>query len=1088
MLTRILTIGATLPGFLMAGPRVANTTITMPGGPPASVIGLELAFPGVTFSSPLCLRSPDGDTRRLFVCEKTGDLELIPDVTATNPSKTLFLNLDSIVNSRSTETFLTSSEQGLLGVAFHPDYANNGEFFVVYNVSVGGLSHQRLSRWHDPDVNDTVADPSSEEVLIEMRNGASNHNGGDIHFGPDGYLYMSWGDEGGANDQLNNGQYLDKDFWAGVIRIDVDLEPEDYTGADGTGSDDNNLRPNSHPAVKLVGGNPLYEIPADNPWVGATTFNGVTVSPTQTRTEFFAVGLRNPWRMSFDGDDLWIADVGQNAREEITIAPPLSEAPGGTNHGWAWFEASIAGAKYNNTINGANRNSLVHTTPIYEYSHGSGAFQGRSVTGGFVYRGANIPQLTGKYVFADYVSGNIWSLEKAEGQGAPDVQRIAGEGGIVGFGPDPSNGDVLLADINNGVIRRLVAQDSDASFPDTLTETGIFSDLSTLTPNAGVVPYEVNLPFWSDHALKQRWFAIKNTTDLIGYKEDEPWTFPNGMIWVKHFDLELERGNPATRKRIETRVIVRNQTGEVTNENLIAEGAGGRYLVPSDSSLEGSWMTPSFDDSSWTLAGAGYGYDTQSTFIPEFGTNGNLGNNLNGVNTSLYVRMPFNVTDADQFSTLTLRMKYDDGFVAYLNGVQVASANAPGTLTWQSGATGNHSDSSALVFQDFSVSASLLVEGTNVLAIQGLNESIGSSDMLISPSLVGGRLDGGAEGIYGVSYRWNEAGTEATLVPSAGESFDLSITTPTGLQTQTWEIPSRASCLTCHTTKAGWALSFNTPQLNHPGILEGTSGNFLELLSSSGYLDQPPGEIAKLARHLAPSDIQYSLEARVRSYLDVNCAYCHQEGGIQPESWFGKSNLTMDETGLINGVASGGINHPDDRLIVPGNPIRSIILLRTAGAAGYSRMPPLASSEIDTEGLQLLTDWINQEATTEVNYAAWRLARFGSSKSPQGAPEFDADGDGFSNEREYLGGTGPLDPSSFPALLLQENGGNVEITFPAIGNRSVLIERSTDLSNWLPWTASGNDGLPRNPALPGPVISAPQSGPQEFFRLRVQER
>ncbi|MDA8876144.1 PQQ-dependent sugar dehydrogenase [Akkermansiaceae bacterium] len=274
----------------IAGPRVANTTISLPDEPPSSVIEVENAFPGLSFSAPLCLRSPDGDTTRLFVCEKTGDLELIPDVTAAAPTKTVFLDLDQILVNRG-ESLLTTSEQGLLSVAFHPDYQNNGSFFTVYNVRSGGINYQRLSRWNDPDMSDTTAESTSEEVLIEMRNDAGNHNGGDLHFGPHGYLYMSWGDEGNANDTLNNGQFLDKDFWSAITRIDVDLEPEDDTASDGTGSDDANLRPNTHPAVQLVSGNPLYEIPADNPWVGASSFNGVTVDPTSTRTEFFRLKI-----------------------------------------------------------------------------------------------------------------------------------------------------------------------------------------------------------------------------------------------------------------------------------------------------------------------------------------------------------------------------------------------------------------------------------------------------------------------------------------------------------------------------------------------------------------------------------------------------------------------------------------------------------------------------------------------------------------------------------------------------------------------------------------------------------------------------
>jgi mono/diheme cytochrome c family protein len=354
--------------------------------------------------------------------------------------------------------------------------------------------------------------------------------------------------------------------------------------------------------------------------------------------------------------------------------------------------------------------------------------------------------------------------------------------------------------------------------------------------------------------------------------------------------------------------------------------------------------------------------------------------------------------------------------------------------------------------------------------------------------LVASRIEDGIDSIYGVSYRWNEEGTEATLVRSAGESIDFSILTPDGLRTQRWEIPSRASCLTCHTREAGFALSLDTPQLNHPGTLEGSTGNFLELLHASGYLDQAPIKVASLPRHVSPDEERYSLEARVRSYLDVNCAYCHQAGGIEPESWLGSLDLTMVQTRMINGVASGGITHSDDRMVVPGSPVRSLILSRVAATNGYSRMPPLATHENDEVAIRLLTDWIDQEATIEVNYASWRLARFGNAVSPEGEPGFDADGDGFNNESEYLALTDPLNGSVRPTLNLSLEGSGSVISFPALPNRSVLIERSADLQDWLPWSASENDGIPRNPDDASPVMTAPFSGEREYFRLRIRER
>lgn len=865
---------ATVTLTISPGPRLPLASSRMPAAPPAQSLAVVDAFPALNFSAPIHINSPPGEPNRLFVVERAGQIRVISDLS--NPTSALFLNLPT--------TPTTVGEQGLLSMAFHPQYATNGQFFVVYSVVIGGNDHQRLSRFTVSSGNANQANPASETVFLEMRNEASNHNGGDLHFGSDGYLYMSWGDEGDQNDGLNNSQRIDRDFWSSVTRIDVDLEPQDYTASDGTGSDDSNVRPNAHPAVVLDGGgNPRYEVPADNPWVGATSFLGSPVTPANVRTEFYAVGLRNPFRFSFDGPTgtLWLGDVGQGAREEV------NKIVLGGNYEWAFREGFAQGAKWSQRPTGWTGSH----PPVIDYGHGSGPLGGRSVTGGVVYRGSSIPSLFGKYIFADYVSGNIWALD--ESTAPATMSRIAGEGNIAAFGHDPSNGDVLMADLD-GKIRRLVAQDLSDGFPQTLAQTGLFADPAALTPNPGLVAYDINLPFWSDNAQKRRWFGIPDPNAMVGFSKEGNWTLPDGMVWVKHFDIETIPGNPASLKRLETRVIVRNATGN-----------------------------------------------------------------------------------------------------------------------------------------------------------------------------------------YGVSYRWNEAGTAAALVPAEGVDFPVN-------DSQTWRIPSRSECSTCHSSQAGHALSFRTRQLNRHGTISGTPGNFIQLLADSHYLanlDTPP---PLLPRHAAPSETEFSTEERARAYLDVNCAYCHNDAGTVPAAWDARTSLPLFETGLVLGAVLGGIQHPSDKLIVPGDDQRSVIVNRAAARNGYSRMPPIASSVTDTVGIQLLTDWINGEATTRQSYEAWRESIYGSPPTG-GEPALDDDLDGRTNQQEFLAGTNPRSADPAPALAMETDGAVMDFILPAIPGRSVFLETSGDLVSWEKWNGPGNNGLPRNPANPA-AFTIPRTLPAGFFRARIEER
>lgn len=855
----------------------------MPSSPPPQALMAINAFPAISFSEPLAIVTPPGETNRIFVVEKGGDIEVIPNLAS--PAASTFLNLDGIVNGRGTESFKTDGEAGLLGLAFHPDFANNKRFFVYYSVTIGGVIHQRLSEFARSAANPNLADPASEKVFLQMPDEWDNHNGGCLQFGNDGYLYLSLGDEGDQNDAGANTQKITKDFWSSMLRIDVNVDPANYNA-------NPNLRPNAHSAIVLdpVSNNPRYKVPADNPWVGATTFNGQAVTPTAVRTEFWAVGLRNPWRYSFDPPtgDLWCGDVGGGSWEEI------DKIVKGGNYEWAYREGITGqGPRWNErpgTWTGGN-------LPIFAYGHGSGAMQGSSVTGGLIYRGTKLPALTGKYIFADYGSGNIWSMDPAVG--ASSVTRLTGEGGIAAFGTDPSNGDVLMADLN-GQVRRLVSQAVDTGFPATLTDTGLFNDVATLTPATGLVEYSVNLPFWSDHAKKRRWFGMPSLTPKLGYSREGAWTTPVGTVWVKHFDMEMTRGNPATAKRLETRVLVRN-----------------------------------------------------------------------------------------------------------------------------------------------------------------------------------------AEGAYGVSYRWNAAGTEATLAAEAGEEFDLNITVGGTPTVQRWRIPSRSECMTCHSSQAGHSLSFRTRQLNLPGTIGSQSGNLVKLLSDAGYLDGLTENVATLPKHPAGGDAAYSLEARARAWLEVNCSYCHMAGGTAPANFDVRAQVPLFSTNTVGVTPTSGALHPDDKLIVPGQEERTVLIHRAAGRNSYSRMPPLATSVVDAAGVQLLQDWVESMTGSRQSFAAWTAAKLGGRPVAEQAAGADPDGDGRDNQREFLEQTDPLAADRAYAPGSAMVGGNLQLTFPPLPGRGLILQSSENLVDWSDWPGAGNDGLERAGAW---QVELPKGEGNQFFRARVEER
>jgi glucose/arabinose dehydrogenase len=654
--------------------RVPNTSLTnLPPQPPQFGYTLANAFPTVALTQPVCIASPPQETNCLFILEKTGNIIVITNLAA--PTRTVFMSLP----------VLSDSESGLIGLAFHPGYATNGYFFVFssrsLSTSQGSGRHQVISRFQVTAANANVALPGTELMLISQFDTQGNHNGGDLHFGPDGYLYASVGDEGLQYNGDFNAQVITNKFFSAILRIDVDKRP-------------GNLPPNPHPASTTN-----YFIPADNPFVGVTNFNGHTFSASSVRTEFYAIGFRNPWRFSFDlaTGFLYVGDVGQDLYEEVDVMPK------GGNGGWSYYE----GLHLASTLYPGQPGILTNPPPglifpIQEYPHsGTAGYTGNSVIGGVVYRGSRISQLYGAYVFSDNGSGNVWILRYDRSNTVP-FQEITTGSGPSSFGTDPRNGDVLIAQLNNGQIGRLDynSTSTGAPLPATLADTGAFTNLTSFAPGAGIVPYGLNVPFWSDNAIKTRWFSVPNTNLTIGFNPTGNWSFPTGTVWIKHFELELTNGVPASRKRLETRFIVRNTNGvygvtyrwdSATNATLVPEaGLDEAFTINDGGTLRTRiWHYPSRSEclACHTAAG-GYGLGFRTEQLNRNFTYGSLTTNqISALNAAGYFSPP---ATNDPVTLLALASATNTAFSLEYRARSFLAANC--SQCHQSGGTAQEAD------------------------------------------------------------------------------------------------------------------------------------------------------------------------------------------------------------------------------------------------------------------------------------------------------------------------------------------------------------------------------------------------------------
>lgn len=528
--------------------RPSNTTCVAPARPPSSApVNFERVYANVLFpESILALAQPPDDGSRWFAALRDGR---VVSFAAKNPTAapTVVADLAQLTGM----PVVQSSEGGLLGLAFHPKFAQNGRLFLSWTTD-GGPENLRsiVSRLTSTDGG--LSFGQHEVILGPFDQPAGNHNGGGAAFGPDGFLYLSFGDGGGNADSFSNGQTT-TGFFSKILRIDVDTPPP----SGGT-----------------------YVIPDGNPYKNG---GGEPAA--------FARGFRNPFRFSFDraSGDLWVGDVGEVAWEEI------DRVQVGGNYGWPCRE----GAHDLITPAIAPERCAVNTgigllDPVAEIPHAA-ANPSRSITGGFVYRGARIPSFVGRYVFGDFVTQELFALSFDPTTGGP-ITTVLNTGGVpagswVAFAED-HDGELYAVSIDGAIYEMLPAgPPQGTTFPERLSQTGCVDPSDPKRPAVGLVPYRVNAQLWSDGAEKERWLAIPDGK-TIAVKPDGDFDLPVGSVVMKTFAL--------AGKRVETRLLVRHADGEWAGYDYEWNDAQtDALLLPSNKTKRigaQSWYFPSRGD------------------------------------------------------------------------------------------------------------------------------------------------------------------------------------------------------------------------------------------------------------------------------------------------------------------------------------------------------------------------------------------------------------------------------------------------------------------------------------------------------------
>lgn len=457
---------------------------------------LKVSRPVLLVADPLAIRNrvrsapgePLGYYQRFVIAHRYGRL----------------LTFDSSGTGKSTTKFLDLTPAEILSLAFHPNYSENRQVYVLAVRTNPPVPDRRIQllRFQVDREGTQACDPASEKMILEWD--TEGHTGGSLLFGPDGMLYISVGDGSAGGDKKLSGQDI-SDLNASILRIDVNHEDDGKA----------------------------YAIPTDNPFVNTTGARG----------EVWALGLRNPWRTHFDPDGrLWVGDVGESRYESILIAEK------GDNFGWSLSEG---GHPYKpDQTQGPGR----LRQPVIVHSH----LEARSLIGGVTYQGDRLPGLRGAYIYGDHITGMIWAARRNP-DGSVQTEKICDTGRMISSFATDAAGEIFFLDFNKSAICSLVpaapAPPPKYPFPLALSETGLFENVARHEPRPGVIPYEINASLWSDGTVKRRWLAIPGE-GRIQYSGTRPWKFPEGTVLLKSFGYPSSSATASRTRWVETRLMV----------------------------------------------------------------------------------------------------------------------------------------------------------------------------------------------------------------------------------------------------------------------------------------------------------------------------------------------------------------------------------------------------------------------------------------------------------------------------------------------------------------------------------------------------